>query len=102
MSISDLRPWELATPVDCGGCGACCLHISAPPFKSIELAQLPAWARGEVVHARHTAKDNGGPCAWFDIDAKICRNHAIRPLACRDFDAGGEACHLLRTHYAIA
>jgi Fe-S-cluster containining protein len=93
---------ELAGPTDCGGCGACCLHVSAPPFKTAEIEQLPAWARAEVGVARDSAGDNLGPCAWFDTNARTCRNHTFRPLACRDFAVGGEACRLLRTHYAIA
>lgn len=102
MPKLDMPTLELAGPADCGRCGACCLHVSAPPFKAAELALLPTWARAEVVGAREAPGDNGGPCAWFDIEARLCRNHAIRPAVCRDFAVGGEACHLLRTHYAIA
>ena len=101
-SMSALPASDASMAVDCGGCGACCLHVSTPPFKAIELHLLPTWARCEVVLAQQTTTDNGGPCAWFDSAARRCRNHAIRPLACRDFAVGGEACHLLRAHYAIS
>ena len=102
MPNTELPARDLASPTDCGGCGACCLHVSAPPFKANEHAHLPAWARAEVASAREAPEGNGGPCVWFDIEAKNCRHHTIRPLVCRDFAVGGEACHLLRTHYAIA
>ena len=110
MHKSQLKPMpnteppasDLAAPIDCGGCGACCLHVSAPPFTAAEHAHLPAWARAEVVGARDAIEGNSGSCVWFDMEAKNCRHHTIRPLVCRDFAVGGEACHLLRTHYAIA
>jgi Fe-S-cluster containining protein len=102
MPATELLVTDRDGPIDCGGCGACCLHVSAPPFNAGEYAHLPAWARTEVASARDAAEGNGGPCVWFDLEAKTCRQHTIRPLACRDFAVGGEACQLLRTHYAIA
>ena len=102
MPTTELPAIELAGPTNCDACGACCLHVSAPPFKAAEYATLPDWARAEVGQAREAPGDNSGPCVWFDLAAGTCRNHATRPQACRDFAVGSEACRLLRTHYAIA
>lgn len=102
MPNTELTANDLAGPADCGGCGACCLHVSSPPFTVDEHAHLPAWARADVDSAGDAAGGNVGPCVWFDVDARTCRHHTIRPLVCRDFAVGGEACHLLRTHNAIA
>jgi Fe-S-cluster containining protein len=34
----------------------------------------------------------GLPCLWYDIETRRCRNYDWRPLACREFEIGGEDC----------
>lgn len=40
-----------------------------------------------------------GPCFWFDMDTRLCRNHEHRPQVCRDFEAGSLACKQWRREY---
>ncbi len=123
-----MTPLPLADP--CGGCGRCCEHIGLPPFEAAnpdfgpqrvrtrglsaaqladavldtELFQLmPAELRRE--HAELLlnliADPTGGPCAWYDPDAKRCRHHDWRPATCRRFWPNDERCNELRADPAV-
>lgn len=90
------------TIVDCQGCGVCCLHVSIPPFRPGEIADLATAVADEIAqHRRRAGDQNNGPCAWFDEQTRLCRHHELRPAACREFALGGETCLLVRTHYGI-
>ena len=40
-----------------------------------------------------------GPCIWFDMESRQCKNHLHRPNVCRDFETGSDECHEWRRHY---
>ena len=114
----------LADP--CGGCGKCCQYIGLPPFEAANPAFGPQRVNTRGLSAtqladavfdtdlfvampddlRHShaelllgliADPSGGPCAWYDADARQCRHYAWRPATCRRFRANDERCVELRT-----
>ncbi len=83
--------------VSCEGCGACCLHMSTPPFVDAEdLARVPKPLL-DSVYRYLDERDKAGisdhhPCIWLDVETRRCRHHECRPNVCRDFDIGEEDC----------
>ncbi len=91
----------------CDGCGVCCLVVTHPPFYSVfgEFGE-EAWERLkrerrdlilEIVVDHRACREEGRPlvgtpCLWYDQETRRCRNYDYRPLACREFDVGGEDC----------
>jgi uncharacterized protein len=93
--------------VSCDGCGVCCLVVTHPPFYSVFQEQgEEAWERLkrerrdlvlEIVadhRARRASGDPlvGTPCLWYDPETRRCRHYEYRPLACREFEVGGDDC----------
>jgi Fe-S-cluster containining protein len=92
----------------CDSCGACCLVVTRPPFYHVfEDLGEEAWDRLErerpdlvaELHADYSARRAAGgpfydtPCVWFDAKTLRCRHYDYRPLACREFEIGGDDCH---------
>lgn len=97
---------------NCEGCGACCMHMTSPPFgvywidgkptlmgeddySQYEFALIsaaPQEARDLMGRALDIEDDREIPCTWFDLETKKCRFHQFRPGVCRDFEVGGESC----------
>ena len=40
-----------------------------------------------------------GPCFWFDMETRMCKNHLHRPNVCRDFETGNAECLEWRRYY---
>ena len=79
---------------DCGGCGACCMELSVPPFLD-EIDFLPSELQQEVIAARMEESvrvAQGLPCIWFDSQTLKCRHYEHRPNVCREFETGGDCC----------
>lgn len=79
---------------DCGGCGACCMELSVPPFLD-EIDFLPRELQQEVIVARleeSGRSSQGLPCIWFDPQTLKCRHYEHRPNICREFETGGDCC----------
>jgi Fe-S-cluster containining protein len=104
----------MSTPPDplplidsCDGCGACCLVVTSPPFYHVfhEFGEQ-AWEQlqrdrpdllAEIIADNEARRTNGGPfygtpCLWFDPETRRCRHYEYRPLACREFERGGDDC----------
>lgn len=90
-----LLPVLSSPPVtDCGGCGACCMELSVPPFLD-EIDFLPRELQQEVIAGRMEESDRaaqGLPCIWFDSQTLKCRHYEHRPNICREFETGGDCC----------
>jgi len=86
----------------CEGCGACCLHMAAPPYVDEELAllrtNLPAVYRDLM--AVQATRDlqwrvvgvDEVPCGFFDWVTRKCRHHEHKPDVCQRFEVGGTCC----------
>ena len=103
------RPAPRNLPIieTCDGCGACCLVVTAPPFRrEFDEAGEDAWERlrrrcpdllaGLLAadRARRAAGEPsyGAPCLWYDAAARRCRHYDYRPRACREFALGSDDC----------
>lgn len=86
---------------DCEGCGACCAY-------SWEWPTLIGDRDGEGIPA-HLIEDgrmrcDGDRCAALAGtigEAVHCRVYEDRPLVCREFTAGSDACHAVRAHFGL-
>lgn len=94
VAIDDDKP--------CEGCGACCMHLMAPPFDDDvdEFEALPQHLKDEIHSAwARMADDNdktikpGSPCIWFDTETRRCRNYEHRPPICWLFEPGCWVCN---------
>lgn len=86
---------HLPTVVDCRGCGVCRLHLDTPPFHEYERPYVPPELLAEIdAIERHQVYPDefGGPCLWFDREARRRKHYEERPDMCRDFQAGGDDC----------
>lgn len=91
---------------NCDNCGACCLHMSTPPFVDTEdLARVPKEALAAVYRwldeRDAIGQSDDAPCIWFDFDTRKCKHHDWRPNVCRDFDVGGEDCEAARKRVVL-
>jgi Fe-S-cluster containining protein len=108
-------PRSLPVIDSCDGCGACCLVVTAPPFRRVfDEAGEEAWERlrrerpdllAEILAAERARRAAGGPgfgtpCLWFDPSTRRCRHYDLRPRACRDFALGGDDCRDARRRAA--
>lgn len=101
---------ELPQIPSCTGCGACCLHLTIPPFDSYDdddydfkilpdamKVELQAeWDRvfgheAERYEGR-LGNSTGKPCCWLDMETRRCRNYEHRPTICADFEPGCAVC----------
>ncbi len=108
---------ELPIIDSCDGCGVCCLVVTHPPFYSVfEEYGEEAWERLKrerrdllleivVDHRARRASGSplvGTPCLWYDQETRRCKHYEYRPLACREFEVGGEDCHDARRRAGIS
>jgi uncharacterized protein len=79
------------------GCGACCRSHTTIPVYPLELVGLTWYVVEKVgpplrerLRAQLAAHVTGAPCPMLVDDA--CAVHAVRPMACRQFNVFGSAC----------
>jgi Fe-S-cluster containining protein len=99
---------DLPVLESCDDCGACCMHMVAPPFvinaqrnepeekgvpENLLSELLPRWQTRLVVPE--------SACCWFDADSLRCRHYDIRPDACRDFAINSPSCHASRAKWGV-
>ena len=98
---------QLPVIESCDGCGACCQVVTRPPFYFVfddfgeEALERLQRERPDLV-AELDADDNarkaagspsyGTPCLWYDAPSRRCRHYDYRPLACQQFEVGGDDC----------
>jgi len=98
---------QISAAVSCDNCGACCMQMRSPPFivylknqeKATYLATAPKAARQlYVARLFDRSIPDDAPCVWLDLKTKKCRFYDHRPIVCRDFEVGEDAClgHRLR------
>lgn len=83
----------------CNHCGACCLHLSTPPFLDYEWKYIPEDLRREIEAVEHAGVRQDGDglgCMWFDHATRQCRHYDQRPDVCEGFEVGGEDCRRFR------
>lgn len=74
--------------LDCQSCAACCRNSIRPPFsRAGEVEALPEPLRRAVIQL---AEGHIGPCRW--LAGTLCGEYELRPVACREFVIGSEAC----------
>jgi Fe-S-cluster containining protein len=92
----------------CDHCGACCMHIAAPPYTYDELVEMVDQhpdAYTELYPDLCTAIDRRDmtvamgdtdeiPCGFFDEKSCQCKHYDHRPAICREFEPGCEPCQL--------
>ncbi len=89
------------TVPDCESCGACCAY-------SWEWPTFIGDRDGEDI-APHFVEDgrmrcDGNRCSALagSIGSSVyCRVYDDRPLVCREFTAGSQACHAVRAHFGL-
>ena len=100
----------------CDGCGACCRVVTLPPFRRVfkepgeDAWERLRWERPDlllgILEAERAMKERGEPsfgtpCLWYDAATRRCRNHELRPRACREFAVGGQDCRDARRRAGI-
>ncbi|WP_437185780.1 YkgJ family cysteine cluster protein [Planctomicrobium sp. SH668] len=93
---------------DCGGCGACCRTVSAPPYRidheynELAIRNVPQELVDEILPAWEIRlRVSDSPCPWFDESTLRCSHYEIRPTACRDFELNSPSCYAVRLEYQI-
>jgi Fe-S-cluster containining protein len=107
---------DLPVIASCTACGACCMVVTAPPFRRVFDGEgEEAWERlrrerpdlvDEIVtdaRARSLAgiPSYGAPCLWFEPETRTCRHYDHRPRACRDFAIGATDCRDARRRAGV-
>jgi Fe-S-cluster containining protein len=105
--------------LNCDNCGACCMHVGAPPGYGGRVDRAGNWVwltahieDSERLQSMPAALQEGlrrkqdrglyeQPCHWLDLATRRCVHYDHRPEACRMFEVGGDDCVTLRTHYAF-
>lgn len=107
----------------CRGCGACCEYMGVPPgyAPAYEEDARPEWWSSEDAMTLQsmptevrdtldtyyrgvrdaTLEDRerlARPCLWYDEVARRCSYYRWRPVACRDFEPGGDDCLAVRDY----
>lgn len=100
----------------CGGCGACCLVVTEPPFRRrLDGTGEDGWERlrwerpdlhAELLAAARArsiqgAPSFGTPCLWFDAESLQCKHYEYRPRDCREFAVGSQDCRDARRRAGI-
>jgi uncharacterized protein len=111
------NPADLPVIESCDGCGACCLVVTRPPFYFVfEDFGEAAWERlqrerpdliADLDADYRARRAEGGPfygtpCVWYDALSHRCRHYEYRPLACHEFEIGGDDCRDARRRAGIA
>jgi Fe-S-cluster containining protein len=76
-------------PRSCKGCGACCSGLFV---ELCETDNVPAKYTQPYDDARIMRQHKDTSCIAFDRKIRTCRIYKNRPVVCRDFDRGGNAC----------
>jgi Fe-S-cluster containining protein len=114
---------ELAVPLTCDNCGACCLEQGAPPdyvalSRNPHFFDDPSFAEdaerfrslnGEALSLLQgylADRDRGlvaanGACVWYDHSRKQCRFYDLRPSTCRVFQTGEPGCLIYRKRHGV-
>lgn len=88
----------------CGGCGACYMNVTFPPFGIDEAENMgvPDEFMKSVDHRlRHSNCRKPEQCVWFDEVSLRCTHYECRPAICRGFELGGLLCREDRAHVGI-
>lgn len=86
----------------CENCGICCLAFSLPPFDANELVKASDALLQQVdAYARSARYRNSNPCLWLDLDSGKCKHYKSRPVLCRWFEPGCQACDNLRVEAGL-
>ena len=81
----------------CHNCGICCLTFPLPPFDANELLRAPNELMEQIDDYAHGVRyRDTNPCLWLDLGSGKCKHHQVRPVLCRWFVPGCEACNELR------
>lgn len=73
--------------------------IGWPDYEIYE--RVPYELRLEIVKDREDFGHlDGKPCLWLD-DAGRCKHYDLRPLVCREFEPGEEACNDMRGNIGL-
>lgn len=96
----------------CENCGMCCMHMATPPFVGLGMLRkecpedAPAPDHEKRIYAwldspRRKWADHQ-PCIWLNRINGQCIHHGVRPMICREFEIGGEACNAYRAQVGLA
>lgn len=81
----------------CDDCGLCCLAFSLPPYDANELVKAPEALIERIEHYANGPRHRDDyPCLWLDLETGKCRHHKVRPVLCRWFEPGCDACNEIR------
>ncbi len=87
----------------CHNCGICCLTFPLPPYDANELVRASDELLAQIDAYAHSARyRDSNPCLWLDLDSGKCRHHQVRPILCRWFKPGCDACNRLRTKAGLS
>lgn len=102
IPLSVIECKDSTQTITCDGCGACCLHMSVPPYDEEELEILKyghpqAYADYLAVMETRTVQlavvgTDFIPCGFFDMVTRRCRHHEVNPVICEMFEVGGIVC----------
>ena len=79
-------------------CGACCLHMTTPPFVESDYEDLPNELMLEIsqwLDFINTLGDVWVPCIWLTKNNQ-CKH---RPQVCREFREGSRSCREAQMRY---
>ena len=85
---------------NCLSCGCCCLQVGMPPFTSKELSLVPKRIFHVIAFFWRNDSDrpHGSPCYFYNFKTGKCVIYSHRPKVCREYEAGGENCQMVRAH----
>jgi len=88
----------MSKPVNCDGCGACCMYFMI----SLDLSRLRgdeiAWYEMHGVEVRKNGLRFNIPCRNFDFATRRCKIYETRPRVCREAQVGAANCLASRLH----
>lgn len=89
------------TVPDCETCGACCAYSwEWPAF----IGERDGEDVPEYLTENGRMRCDGDRCAALMGAIGVethCRVYDVRPLVCREFAAGSQACHTVRAHFGL-
>lgn len=89
------------TVPDCETCGACCAFSwEWPTF----IGERDGEDVPEYLTENGRMRCDGDRCAALMGAIGVethCRVYDVRPLVCREFTAGSQACHMVRAHFGL-
>ena len=82
-------PNAVTPPRSCKGCGACCSGLFV---ELCDTDNVPTKYTQPCDDARIMRQHKDMSCIAFDRKTRACRIYKNRPLICRDFERGSNAC----------